>query len=105
MKVICPKECRDRIARGESIEIIDIREQYEYDFCNIGSKHIPMAEVMNRAVELESTEMIVVMCRTGKRAEAMANLLECETALKEVWILEGGLAGWREKVDPSLIIE
>jgi len=105
MKVICPKECQERIAQGESIEIIDIREHYEYEFCNIGSRHIPMAEVMDHAEELSAVTNLVIMCRTGKRAEAVANLLECETSMEEVLILEGGLTGWKEKVDPSLNIE
>ena len=36
MKVICPKECKERIAKGENVEI-DVRENYEYEHCNIGS--------------------------------------------------------------------
>lgn len=105
MKVICPKECHERIDKGESIEIIDIRELYEYEACNIGSRHIPMAEVMDHVEELSNANKLAIMCRTGKRAEAVANLLECETPLEEVLIIEGGLTGWKEKVDPSLNIE
>ena len=105
MKVICPKECHDRISKGERIEIIDIRELYEYEHCNIGSIHIPMTEIMDRSEELQNKGKIAIICRSGNRAEAVANLLECETSLNEVWIIEGGIKGWKEKVDPSLIIE
>ena len=105
MKVICPKECKDRVAKGESIEIVDVRELYEYDQCNIGSTHIPMSEIIERHQELSEHKHLVIMCRTGKRAEAVANLLECETQYKDVWIMDGGITGWKEKVDSSLNIE
>ena len=53
MKTICPKECKDRIAKGENLEIIDIRELYEYNQCNIGSRHIPMSEIIEKHKELD----------------------------------------------------
>ena len=58
MKVICPKECKERIAQGEAIKIIDIRELYEYDQCNIGSTHIPMAEIIERQNELDENDQL-----------------------------------------------
>ncbi|MDB2408487.1 rhodanese-like domain-containing protein [Crocinitomicaceae bacterium] len=105
MKTICPKECKDRIAKGENLEIIDIRELYEYDQCNIGSRHIPMSEIIDNYDDLDSKNQIVILCRSGRRAEAVANLIECETQLNDVWIVEGGIKAWKEKVDPSLNLE
>ena len=105
MKTICPKECKDRIAKGENLEIIDIRELYEYDQCNIGSRHIPMSEIIDNYDDLDSKNQIVILCRSGLRAEAVANLIECETQLNDVWIVEGGIKAWKEKVDPSLNLE
>tara|TARA_B100001287_G_C22462337_1_gene425627 strand:+ start:158 stop:475 length:318 start_codon:yes stop_codon:yes gene_type:complete len=105
MKVICPKECKERIAQGESIQIIDVREFYEYDQCNIGSIHIPMAEIIERQHEIDVTQQLVIMCRTGKRAAAVANLLEFESSCTNVWVMEGGITGWKEKVDDSLNID
>ena len=105
MKVICPKECKERIANGESIEIVDIRENYEYEQCNIGSRHIPMSEIIERHTELNSDGRVVILCRSGKRAEAVANLLEYETKLENVWVMENGIIGWKEKVDASLNLE
>ena len=105
MKTICPKECEDRIAKGENLEIIDIRELYEYNQCNIGSRHIPMSEIIEKHKELDVKNQIVILCQSGKRAEAVANLLEFETQFKEVWIVEGGIKAWKERVDPTLNIE
>ena len=42
------------------------------------------------------------MCRTGKRAEAVANYMECELGFSDLLILEGGIIGWIEAIDPHL---
>ena len=55
--------------------------------------------------DLDSKNQIVILCRSGRRAEAVANLIECETQLNDVWIVEGGIKAWKEKVDPSLNLE
>ncbi|MDO7610943.1 MAG: rhodanese-like domain-containing protein, partial [Crocinitomicaceae bacterium] len=67
--------------------------------------HIPMSEIIEKHKELDAKNQIVILCRSGKRAEAVANLLECETQFKEVWIVEGGIKAWKERVDPTLNIE
>ena len=45
------------------------------------------------------------MCKTGQRATALANLLECEKGYKNIRVMDGGITGWQQKNDPSLIIE
>ncbi len=82
--------------------LIDVRENYERDICQIPSKHIPMAEVPTRHKEIPTDKQIVVMCRSGKRAEAVAHLLEDELGFSKVLVLEGGILNWIEQIDPSL---
>lgn len=82
--------------------LVDVRESYELDICKIPSLHIPMAEMRNRCSEIQSNENIVVMCRSGKRAEAVANLMETELGFKNITILEGGILNWIETIDTSL---
>jgi len=42
------------------------------------------------------------MCQSGRRAEAVVNLLETEYHFPHVFVMEGGINGWIEHVDPSL---
>ena len=102
MKVICPKECKERIAKGENVEIVDVRENYEYEHCNIGSLHIPMSEIIERHAELNSDGHLVNVKQ--ERAAFVANL-QIETSLEDVWVMENGITGWKEKVDASLNLE
>lgn len=85
--------------------IIDIREKYEYDFSNIQCINIPMAELCNRIQELPKNKKIVLMCKSGKRASALGNLLTIDYALENIVVMEGGIEAWREQVEPTLILE
>jgi rhodanese-related sulfurtransferase len=95
----------EKIKNQEAITIIDIREPYEIEVCSIGCKNIPMAEIGNHTDELRSIEQVVLMCRSGKRAESVANWLESDFQLNNIIVMEGGIVQWKEQVDPSLILE
>jgi rhodanese-related sulfurtransferase len=45
------------------------------------------------------------MCQSGRRAEAVVNLLETEFHFPNVFVMEGGILGWIEHVDPSLKLD
>lgn len=102
MNYINASELKTRLDKGESIVLLDIREPYEQMICSIGGIQIPMAEVESRVSELPSDQEIVVMCRSGKRAEAMANLLVADHSMKNVRVLNGGILAWIDDVDNSL---
>lgn len=105
MQLISALELFDAMKKNHNFEIIDVRESYEYQICNIGALHIPMGEVCERIAELPKEKQIVFMCRSGKRAEAVANILLTDYSLTNVYVLEGGILSWKEQVDNSLVIE
>lgn len=85
--------------------IVDIRENYEYDFCNINCLNIPMAEMCSRIAELPTSQTVVVMCRSGKRASALVNLLTVDYNISNIVVMEGGIEAWRDQIEPTLILE
>ena len=101
MQYIDPKELKSLLDSREAM-LLDIRDPYEYAICSIGGTQIPMAEVVSRVDELPTDTTVVVMCRSGKRAEAMANVLITEHSRSNVAVLEGGILGWIESVDNTL---
>jgi rhodanese-related sulfurtransferase len=105
MRIISALELNEAIHKGEHYQIIDIREPYEYSACNIGSTHIPMGELCERLSEIPADKNIVIMCRSGKRAEAMANLLTTDFDMNNIWILDGGILAWKEQVDQTLELD
>ena len=75
MKFISPLELKNKMDEGHEVIILDVREPYELDICNIDAMHIPMAEVPSRLDEIPSSGIVVVMCKSGQRASAVANML------------------------------
>ena len=105
MQIISALELNHAMQKGQEFEIVDVREPYEYDACNIGSLHIPMGEICNRIADLPKNKNIVIMCRSGKRAEAVANILMTDYSISNVYILDGGILAWKDQIDSNLDIE
>ena len=105
MRLISALELHESMKTGHEFEIIDIREPYEYAACNIGSRHIPMGEICERTAELSKDKNIVIMCRSGKRAEAVANILMTEYSFSNVYILDGGILAWKDEIDTTLDLD
>ena len=103
MELISPENCE--ILLKDKALILDVRENYEYNICNIGFLNIPMGEIKDRINEIPRNRKIIVMCQSGKRAEAVANLLETEYNLKPIYIMKGGICAWKEKIDQTLQLD
>lgn len=99
MQLISVEDLKKRLEENALIFLVDIRENYERDAYSIPSYHIPMAEVCDRLNEFPSDQQVVVMCNSGKRAEALVNLLETDFGKKELTVLEGGISAWMEQIE------
>lgn len=104
MEVKSAKVCQRLIKQGEAIAF-DIREPYEFEFSNCGFRHVPMNDLPSAVKNFDKSEKIILMCYSGKRAQALGNLLETEFGFKHIIILEHGIQGWKALVDPTLILE
>jgi rhodanese-related sulfurtransferase len=105
MRYVSPEQFAIDLQNKADIQVIDIRENYEFEFCNIKSLHIPMAEIPVRAAELKPDIRTVVVCRTGQRAAAVANFLHANFNFKDIEVLDGGILEYAQKVDRTLDTE
>lgn len=81
--------------------LLDVREEFEYQICNLGGKLIPLSQLHSHLDELPRNEMIVVHCKAGGRSAKAVKLLS-EQGFQQVFNLEGGILAWIDQVDPSL---
>ncbi|NVK63697.1 MAG: rhodanese-like domain-containing protein [Flavobacteriales bacterium] len=97
MKYCSVEEVKKEVDLGRML-ILDIRESYEVDICSIDSMQIPMGQICDRVSEIPTNKTIAVLCKSGKRAEAVANLMCVECGFTNVVVVEGGMMAWIEKV-------
>ena len=89
---LSPEQVRDRLERGE-IELIDVREQYEWDAGRIaGARHIDLERLAGRAGEVDRERPVVFQCRLGARS-AMATQA-FRAAGWDAYNLTGGITEW-----------
>jgi molybdopterin/thiamine biosynthesis adenylyltransferase/rhodanese-related sulfurtransferase len=102
VQTITPRELAERLRRGDALEVIDVREPYEWRIARIdGARLIPLAQVASAAAELPQGREIVVYCHHGHRSRTAGQMLVAR-GFDRVWNLTGGIARWSAEVDPSV---
>ncbi|GMB09853.1 rhodanese-like domain-containing protein [Thermolongibacillus altinsuensis] len=92
MKEITAAELKERLERGEKLNIIDVREDEEVAFGMIpGAKHIKMGDIPNRLNEFNKEETYIFICRAGVRSEHVCRYLE-EQGYDVCNVIDGMLA-------------
>jgi rhodanese-related sulfurtransferase len=93
---ITVEELKDRIEKNEKLNIIDVREEHEFDEFNIGAQLIPLGEIADRLEEIEhlKEEEIIIHCRSGARSGRAQQYLESE-GFTNVRNLIGGMLAWQ----------
>jgi rhodanese-related sulfurtransferase len=90
------EELKERLDKGEALNLIDVREEYEFDEFNIGAKLIPLGELPERLEEIEAwkDEEILIHCRSGARSGRAKEYLESE-GFSNVRNVLGGMLAWQ----------
>ncbi|MEZ6005648.1 MAG: rhodanese-like domain-containing protein [Planctomycetota bacterium] len=102
MKPLRPSDLQARLAAGESLQLVDVREHPEWNLARIeGALHIPLADLPRRQTELNPDAPVVCICHHGMRsAHAAAFLAQC--GFEDIWNLTGGVDAWAREVDPGM---
>tara|TARA_B110000438_G_C15787760_1_gene639241 strand:+ start:90 stop:392 length:303 start_codon:yes stop_codon:yes gene_type:complete len=97
MQSISARELRDKLKNKEDIQIIDIREPYEYEDGALGNENIPLDSMMTSIDRISTDKPVIIYCQSGKRASAIIYMLEKEHNLSNLINLEGGYATYMEE--------
>ena len=97
-----PTDLAARLANGERFRLIDVREPHELEISRIeGAVLIPLGSLAARMHELDSSEEMVVFCKSGSRSARAVELL-AGAGFRKQKNLKGGINAWARQVDPSL---
>lgn len=89
---------RDEVQKlvDDGAQLIDVRADHEWEMGRIeGATHLPLAELAERAGEIDKDRPVVLYCRGGNRSTMAAEALVAEgyDAAK----LSEGIVGWAEE--------
>lgn len=96
-----PRELAEALERGDELELIDVREPYEWQLGVLPNATLLSLGALPAAMSsLDSRRDIVVYCRSGIRsADAVQRL---RAAGFRATNLSGGILRWSDDVDPRL---
>ncbi len=92
MDQIDAKTLLERLNEGETLNLLDVREEIEYHTFNIGGKNLPLSGFQQNINQLSynKNDEIIVICKVGLRSETAQNIL-MQNGYTNVKNLTGGL--------------
>ena len=103
MDEITPTELKQRLDKGDHIQIVDVREANEFAYNRIpDSIHIPLGQVLQRMDEIDPNRETVVHCKMGGRSARAIEALQRSGFTGKLVNLKGGILAWSDEVDPSV---
>lgn len=101
MKEITAIELKNLKDNQTDYQLIDVREEFELEICEIGGEHISMGGVMDYLDKISKTKQVIIHCKSGARSGAICQALEAQ-GFSNVYNLKGGIIAWANDVDNSL---
>jgi rhodanese-related sulfurtransferase len=101
MKEITVQELKQKLDNNENFQLIDVREDFEYEMSNLGGQLIPLGGILIETEKIDREKPVVVMCRSGKRSAVAIMQLE-QQGFTNLYNLQGGITAWAQEIDPTI---
>lgn len=97
MQEITVQELKEKQASNPNLNIIDVRETWEFDEDNIGAQLLPLGELPARVSEIADfkDQELIVHCKSGGRSAQAQKFLVAQ-GFNNVINLKGGILAYRE---------
>jgi sulfur-carrier protein adenylyltransferase/sulfurtransferase len=100
---ISPRELATRIERGDDMQLVDVREEWEWQIARIpGARLIPLGLLEDEASTLDPEREVVLICKSGVRSLHAAEEL-ADAGFSKLTNLSGGVLRWSQDVDPTVL--
>ncbi len=104
IKEITVQELKSMMDEKQDFQLVDVREEFEYETANIGAELIPLGNIMLETDKIDPNKKVVIHCRSGARSAAAIMQLEQNHGFTNLYNLKGGILAWIAEIDPSLTI-
>lgn len=102
VKELSVQELQEMKLRNEDFTLIDVREQNEFAFSQMGGVLIPMSEFGARWMEVPKEGKVIIHCKSGIRSANVIQYLQQEHGYSNLYNLKGGILAWANEIDPSI---
>ncbi len=102
MKEVTVQELKSMLDAKSDFQLIDVREEHEFEVGNLGGELIPMAEVPGNLERIAKDKKVVVHCRSGSRSGNIIQWLEKNHGFNNLYNLKGGIRAWAAEIDPTI---
>lgn len=101
---ITPAELKLALESNNPPVVIDVREGEELEISSLANAiHIPMNEIPARLSELDPSQDLVILCRSGARS-ARVTMFLLGQGFPRVRNVATGINGWAATVDPTVAV-
>ncbi len=101
VKEISVQELKQKFDAKEDFQLIDVREQHEYDFVNLGAELIPLNSITEQQHRIARDKPVVVHCKAGTRSAKALAALE-QYGFTNLYNLKGGIVAYAKEIDTRL---
>ena len=93
------EELEQKLAAGESIMVLDVREPAEYSFGHIpNAVSVPLGQLEEKMSQLDVSKVYAVICRTGNRSDLACQML-VERGFSNVINVLPGMSQWQGAIE------
>lgn len=87
---------------GLDFQLIDVREEHEFEIVNIGGDLIPLGEILYQIDEVSKDKPVYILCKSGVRSREAMDMLRDE-GFENVKNVKGGILEYQKEIDNSLL--
>ncbi len=94
IKVITVAELKEMMAQKVDFQLIDVREDFEYEIANMDGELIPLGTILDNEKRIIRTKKVIIHCRSGVRSATAIEQLQELGDFDNLYNLEGGILAW-----------
>jgi adenylyltransferase/sulfurtransferase len=101
MKEVTSTELKQMLDNKENLQLIDVREPYEFENGHIEAELIPMNTIPQNLEKISKDKKVIMICRSGNRSGNVIRFMESH-GFDNLYNLKGGLLAWKKDIDNTM---
>jgi len=101
MKFLTARELKAKFDADEVFQLIDLRQDYEFEDLNIGGINIPLENIFSSIDRVDTDKPVIFICNSGRKSAAVIHTIKRKLNLsnKDVYSLKGGVPAYIEETN------